>query len=255
MLVAAMMRPLIALALLATATCRSSAAPAPDRGGLQVQEVSAMGAQETGGTAVVLLHGWGAEGDDLVPLARALGGPGLRFIVPAAPLPHPQGGRMWWALDLERRRQAIARGEERKLAREEPPGLAPARAKVQALLRWVRDRYRPRVLVVAGFSQGAMLATDVALAADPPVDRLAALSGTFLAEPAWRARMQQARRKPAVLLSHGRDDAILPFAASERLRQVLVEAGFDVTWVPFDGGHTIPPEVITRLKAFLGGSR
>jgi phospholipase/carboxylesterase len=59
------------------------------------------------------------------------------------------------------------------------------------------------------------------------------------------------KRKPAVLLSHGREDALLPFAASERLQKVLSEAGFAVTWVPFDGGHTIPAEVIARLRAFV----
>jgi phospholipase/carboxylesterase len=83
------------------------------------------------------------------------------------------------------------------------------------------------------------------------VDKLASLSGTFIAEPVWRDRMKQIRRKPAVLLSHGREDALLPFAASERLRQVLVEAGFAVTWVPFAGGHAIPGEVIARLRTFL----
>jgi phospholipase/carboxylesterase len=236
---------------LAVATCRPNASPAADWGGLEVQVVTGMAEKEPGGTAVVLLHGWGADGDDLVPLAHELRGPRIRVIVPAAPLPHPHGGRMWWALDLDRRRQAIARGQERQLATEVPPGLAPARAKVQALLRQVRERFRPQVLVLAGFSQGGMLATDVALAADPPVDKLASLSGTFIAEPVWRERMKQIRRKPAMLLSHGREDALLPFAASERLRQVLVDAGFDVAWVPFAGGHAIPREVIARLRTFL----
>ena len=249
-----MLRMSFAILLVMLSACRSHAARAGDWAGLEVQVVGPMGEKQTGGTAVVLLHGWGADGDDLVPVARELSAAGLRFIVPAAPLPHPYGGRMWWALDLDRRRQMVARGQERQLAQEVPPGLPAARAKVQALLKQVRERYKPQVLVVAGFSQGGMLATDVALAADPPVDRVASLSGTFIAEPVWRERMK-AKRKPAVLLSHGREDALLPFAASDRLRQVLADAGFAVTWVPFDGGHTIPPEVISRLRAFLAGAK
>jgi phospholipase/carboxylesterase len=246
-----MLRLTISLVLVLLSACRSHAAPSGDWGGLEVQVIGPMADKETGGTAVVLLHGWGADGDDLVPLARELAGPRLRFVVPAAPLPHPYGGRMWWALDLDRRRKLVAEGKERDLAQEVPPGLPGARARVQALLKKVRERYKPTVLVVAGFSQGGMLSTDVALAADPPVDKIAALSGTFIAEPVWRGRLKQLERKPAVLLSHGREDALLPFAASERLRQVLADADFDVTWVPFDGGHTIPAEVITRLRAFL----
>jgi phospholipase/carboxylesterase len=250
-----MLRLSISLVVLLLSACRSHAAPSGDWGGLEVQVIGPMTEKETGGTAVVLLHGWGADGDDLIPLARELSAARVRFIVPAAPLPHPHGGRMWWALDLDRRRKLVAEGKERELAQEVPPGLPPARAKVQALLKQVRARYRPQVLVVAGFSQGGMLATDVALAGDPPVDRLASLSGTFLAEPVWRERLKQLKRKPAALLSHGREDALLPFAASDRLRQVLADAGLDVTWVPFDGGHTIPAEVITRLRAFLGRDR
>lgn len=246
-----MLRLTISLLIIVLSACRSHAAPPGDWGGLEVKIVSTLDDQQTGGTAVVLLHGWGADGDDLVPLARELVGPKLRFIVPAAPLPHPYGGKMWWALDLDRRRQLVARGQEGELPKEIPPGLAPARAKVQALLKRVRERYKPDVLVVAGFSQGGMLSTDVALAADPPVDKFISLSGTFIAEPVWRDRLKQLKRKPAALLTHGREDALLPFAASERLQKLLDDAGLAVTWVPFDGGHSIPPEVISRVRAFL----
>ena len=62
-------------------------------GGLNVARVSDMSEDERGGSAVVVLHGWGAPGDDLVPLAEALLRPGVRFFVPAAPLPEVGGGR------------------------------------------------------------------------------------------------------------------------------------------------------------------
>src|SRR4029079_9918328 len=68
-------------------------------GGLSVVRVSSMRDDERGGTAVIVLHGWGAPGDDLVPIAEALKRPGTRFFVPAAPLPEMGGGRAWWHLD------------------------------------------------------------------------------------------------------------------------------------------------------------
>ena len=86
--------------------CRRSGMAASDEareilawGGLKVARVSSMRDDDRGGSAVVVLHGWGAPGDDLVPLAEALNRPGVRFFVPAAPLPEMGGGRAWWHLD------------------------------------------------------------------------------------------------------------------------------------------------------------
>ena len=70
---------------------------------LNVVRVSGMSEDERGGTAVVVLHGWGAEGTDLVPLAEELKRPGVRFFVPAAPLAEIGGGRAWWHLDPKTR--------------------------------------------------------------------------------------------------------------------------------------------------------
>jgi phospholipase/carboxylesterase len=243
--------------------CRSGARPpaatssSPDRGdarwgGLQVQMVGEAKEGETGGQVVVLLHGWGASGDDLVPLARQLVRAGTRFVVPVAPLEHPAGGgaRAWWHLDLERRRRAVESGA-RDLREEVPEGMVAARTQVQGLLRDVRAHHKPAVLNLVGFSQGGMLATDVALAADPPVDGVAILSGTLLAEAVWRKAAARPGPKPMVFLSHGREDALLPFPLAEQLKTLLEQNQYPVTWVPFDGGHAIPPEVTRPLTTFL----
>jgi phospholipase/carboxylesterase len=239
--------------LLLLASCKTGTGgggtKAQSWGGLDV-EVIGNASSETKGRVVVLLHGWGAAGDDLVPLARILATPDTRFVVPAAPLPHPAGGRAWWHLDLERRQQAHAQGRTNEIAADVPDGLIAARTRVQALLRDVRERLRPSVLTLAGFSQGGMLSMDVALAADPPVDRVAVLSGTVIAEKVWREQMSRPAKLP-VFLSHGREDGLLPFAMSERLKALLEQNGFSVTWVPFDGGHDIPDPVVSGLRAFL----
>ena len=220
--------------LLAAVGCRSSAPPpTPGWGGLQVQLVGDGGEHERGGTVLVLLHGWGAPGDDLVPLAQELVRERSRVIVPAAPLAHPGGGRAWWHLDLQRRRRAWETGQD--LSAEVPEGLPQARARVQALLHDVRRRLQPKVLVLAGFSQGGMLAMDVALAADPPVDRVVVLSGTLIARPVWLQHMRAATVRPPVFLTHGRQDGVLPFAASQQLSVLLQQHGYTVRWLPFSG--------------------
>jgi hypothetical protein len=76
----------------ASATPAVTAAPA-----LAAVTITDMPESERGGTLVLLLHGYGAAGDDLVPLARELVRPRARFVVPAAPLPSG-AGRAWWSI-------------------------------------------------------------------------------------------------------------------------------------------------------------
>jgi phospholipase/carboxylesterase len=57
--------------------------------------------------------------------------------------------------------------------------------------------------------------------------------------------------KPRFLLSHGRQDQVVPFASGEGARQVLEKRGFPVIWRPFDGGHEIPPPLLADVERFL----
>jgi len=208
------------------------------------------------GPLVVLLHGFGAPGDDLVPLARALRAPaGTRFAFPVGPvaLPSPlpvlPPGRAWWMIDVAALEEAIASGRERDLSGSAPDGLAEARARLDGCLDGLVERLAPPRLVLGGFSQGAMLACDAALRSERALDGLALLSGTLLAEAEWRAGAAGRAGLP-VFQSHGRRDPLLPFRQAERLRDLLGAAGLPVTWVPFDGAHEIPPVVLNGLQRF-----
>ncbi|HEU4577235.1 MAG TPA: dienelactone hydrolase family protein [Polyangiaceae bacterium] len=215
---------------------------------LQVARLGPLREDERGGQLVVLLHGWRAHGDDLVSLARELARPGTRFLVPAAPLPEPNGGRAWWRLDSADRPAHVSKDELPASYRPNAQ-LAAARGAVQALLRDARERYAPSSIAVVGFSQGAMLALDLGLSADPPIDRVAVLSGVLVADslPALHAK----RGKPSVFVSHGRSDPVLPFAEGASIESLLKPYGVPVTFVPFEGGHQIPAAVVEQLRAFL----
>ncbi len=207
------------------------------------------------GPAVVLLHGFGAPGEDLVSLHRVLDVPRTtRFVFPAAPLSlgmmGPVDSRAWWMIDMVRLERAMQTGELRDLTGDVPEGLAEARALVLAMLDEVDARLHPSHVVLGGFSQGAMLSTDVALHTSRPLAGLVVLSGTLLAEKEWIPRMP-ARRGLPVLQSHGTLDPLLPFGIAERLHDELARAGLDVTFLSFRGGHEIPPPVVERLGAFL----
>lgn len=211
---------------------------------------------------VVLCHGFGAPGTDLVPLAFELinrdesFSETVQFVFPAAPLSLDeeglQGGRAWWHLDVNSLVNAIARGEVRVLRNAMPDGLADARDMVTDLVETLQKELAlpPQRIVLGGFSQGAMVATDVTLHMQDSPAALAVFSGTLLCESVWR-KLAPRHKGLRVVQSHGRYDMILPFAGAEWLRDMFRQAGLFVDFVEFAGDHTIPVEALTHFAALL----
>jgi phospholipase/carboxylesterase len=222
-------------------------APASDWGGLEAITSGPLREQDRGGIAAILLHGWGARGDDLLSAAQELARPGVRFILPAGPLPMAGGGRAWWNLDRNPPGYASLTSGPSQVPH---PQVSAARTAVQALVRRVRERYAPDHVVIAGFSQGAMLAMDVALASSSEIDRVAALSGVLLLD-SLGALQAPTEKRPLVYIAHGRKDGVVPFMAGEVAKALFERHGFTVTWRPFDGGHEIPRSVVSDLRTFL----
>jgi phospholipase/carboxylesterase len=186
------------------------------------------------GRRLVLLHGWGADADDLFELGHLLVGPQLSVVALRAPLPHPAGqGRQWYDL-------------------QEPgwPQLAAAREDLRRRLLAL-DRELPLChTVLLGFSQGAALALDVATgSADLPLAGLIGCSG--YPHPGWQPVSGSAAGSGAVLLTHGQQDPVVPYAASEELRQQLYNSGRAVSLIGFAGGHTIEEALFPQLRTFL----
>jgi phospholipase/carboxylesterase len=186
---------------------------------------------------VVLVHGYGADGADLVGLAEAWGRalPGAQFVAPDAPEPCEMApfGRQWFGLaDMDPARLAegvsgavppLSAFVSRQAARH---GLAPGR------IAWM------------GFSQGAMLALAAGLSADPPPACILAYSGALL------AGLGVAR--PPVLLVHGEADLVVPVAASRSAASALRAAGVPVEALfPPALGHGIDEAGIAAGAAFL----
>ena len=208
------------------------------------------------GPLVLLLHGFGAPGDDLAPLADVLNVPaGTRFVFPEGPLSlsfGPGNARAWWLIDMARIAQDRAAGRVRDLSQDIPKGLAPIREKMLAFLKEVEQTFDadPKKTVLGGFSQGAMLSCDLILRTDRPYAGLIQLSGTLLAAQEWGPLLQKRKGLP-VFQSHGVQDEILPYVGAERLRDTLVHAGLSVEWHNFRGGHEIPNMVLQRLGTFI----
>lgn len=196
---------------------------------------------------VVVLHGYAMTPDDLAPFASSVGLP-ARFLFPEAPLHALPTGRAWWDIDPDARARALAAGP-RDLFAEHPPGAASARKRLLDFLDALRsDGDLP--LVLAGFSQGGMLACDTLLREQLEVAALVLLSSSRIAADDWEPLIHRVQQIP-VFVSHGRSDDDLAFSAGEALRDLLARGGADVTWIPFNSGHEIPLVVWRALRKFL----
>lgn len=228
-------------------------------GGLRVRATGGTDRDGGGdGPAVLLCHGFGAPGDDLVGLARVIDVPKeTRWFFPEAPnaieLGMGTSGRAWWPIDMVRMQLALARGEHRSLAEETPDELPAAVAALSACIDDLVTSHgvKRSSLVLGGFSQGAMLATEIVLHAPPSTYAgLAVLSGTLLSRERWVRAAAGAGSGLHVLQSHGTRDPILAYAGAEALAAMLRDAGAEVTFVPFAGQHEIPGVALDALGTF-----
>lgn len=194
---------------------------------------------------VILLHGFGADASDLAPLADFLDPEGeWTFVFPEAPLEVPIGpmwtGRAWFPISQRDLEVGVDFTQIR------PPGLDPSQKLVHELI----FHLNPKTLVLGGFSQGAMVATDVAMHNSNDVHGLILYSGVLLDEGNWTTRAKELTGKP-VLQSHGHQDTVLPFAAGQRLAELLKSAGAQSSFLAFGGAHEIPLPVLQKTKDFL----
>ena len=208
-----------------------------------------------GPPTLVLLHGYGSSAERWEPFTKTIRWPpGGRFVFPQGPdvaarTDGAPDGRAWWRLDLP---SHIPAGQSLPdLSAAKPAGLKVAASLVEDLIETLhRDPGGP--IVLGGYSQGAMVASEVAFRSDVELRALVLLSGTPVDEASWERHFDRRRGTP-VFLSHGRADGTLPFAAAERFRSKLEAAGVKVTWCPFDGGHEIPATVVVALNRFIDG--
>jgi phospholipase/carboxylesterase len=198
---------------------------------------------------VVCLHGYGADMRDLAPLAPEIpASRPIRWVFPDAPEALDWGGKAWFPIDVAAFEEAQRTGRPRDLSRGEPPGVAESRSALQGLLRELGAPAER--LVLMGFSQGAMLAVDLAAHADAAPAGVVILSGTLVDRAGLAARARAKKGLP-FFQSHGSADPILGFAQALALEKTLLNAGWSGRLRRFEGGHAIPPEIVAELGPWL----
>lgn len=194
---------------------------------------------------VVFVHGYGADGADLLGLGDALAPhlPHTVFVAPDAPQPcigNPFGFQ-WFPIPwLDGSSEAAAKG-----------GMAESVALFDAFLdaRLAEEGLAPAALALVGFSQGAMMSLHVAPRRAEPVAGVVAISGRLLVPELLAA---EAVVKPPVLLVHGDQDPVVPFEDMGLAGDALVSAGFEVFGHVMQGtGHGIAPDGLGVTLQFL----
>ena len=194
---------------------------------------------------VVLLHGLGSSSDDMLPLAQiwqnAL--PDLAFEVVDAPevydlAPPDFGGRQWFSMKDSTMSKMLVGAEISApiLHRHLDQSLAELNLSNQQL-------------ILVGFSQGAMMALHVGLRRPSQIAAIIGYSGLMLATTETPAEISV---KPPVLLVHGTDDPVVPFAAMAAAASLLSTCRIPVETLSCPGvGHTIDQAGIVNGAAFL----
>lgn len=191
---------------------------------------------------VVLLHGWGANGNDLIGLAGPLQTtlPQARISSPDAPDRCDQNpaGRQWYSL-MERRPERARQGIDR------------ASDMINAWVDSELDRLGldDRALAFLGFSQGCMMALHVALRRRQPAAAVAGFSGMLIEEESLGREIVS---RPPVFLCHGDADEVVPFAMLHSAVDTLGGHDVPVQWHVCRGiGHGIDPESLGFAAVFL----
>ena len=194
--------------------------------------------------AVVLLHGYGSDGSDLIGLAPYFQAvlPDALFVSPNAPdaCPGNPFGFQWFALDYDSDRVA-----------NRQHGLPLARPVLVDFLNdlWAQTGLTPEQTILAGFSQGAMLALHVGLSLERPLLGIIAFSGAFVPPEGFGAKPYA---KPAVCLVHGDEDGVVDPEFSADADAALRLAGYDVSYHVSRGvGHGIAPDGLAFASDFI----
>lgn len=218
------------------------------------------------GPVFFCMHGYGANAYDLAGLSQYLKLPdGTRLLFPngilgldmytgAASRESEAPNRAWFGIDWAEIERIRREGGLRDLSKTLPDGMALARdTLIKAMEKLECD---PKRTIVAGFSQGAMLATEIMLHHSEYLAGLVIFSGTLVNRTGWEKAAQEKFAAKKIELpfiqSHGRADPILPFQAAERLNELLNKNGGDGQLIAFEGQHEIPMEVIDGTNQWLG---
>ena len=198
--------------------------------------------------AVIWLHGLGADGNDFVPVVKQMKLPplGIRFVFPHAPMRAVtiNGGfvmRAWYDIAY----QELAFKEDER-------GLRESQKQIEDLIARENKRGIPSSrIVLAGFSQGGVITLQAGLRQPKRLAGLMALSAYLPMSPMVELERNAASNSVPIFMGHGIADDIVPLALAKMSRDTLIKLGYEVEWHQYQMSHSVCPEELADIGAWL----
>ena len=200
-------------------------------------------------TAVIWMHGLGADGHDFEPIVGELDlpeSPGIRFVFPHAPM-RPvtiNSGmvmRAWY--------DVAALGGTR---REDEAGVRQSQRAIEALVERETQRgVAADRIVLAGFSQGGAMALQTGLRHPERLAGLLVLSSFLPLPDTLAAEASPANRDVSIFMAHGTHDPMIPLARARDSRDRLLALGYRVEWHEYPMPHSLCVDEVADLSAWL----
>ena len=216
---------------------------------LQVLEAQTGNPNDSPVATILIMHGLGADGRDFMPIAQQLDltsvGP-VRYLFPNAPMIPVtiNGGYVmpaWYdilAADL--------------VKREDEGGLRQSQLQIEEIIANEKARGVPASrIVVAGFSQGCAMALMVGLRHAETLAGIVGMSGYLPLGSTTAAEHTAASLNTPIFMAHGMRDGVVALPRAVASRDALAAMGFAVEWHEYAMEHSVCPQEVTDLEAFL----
>ncbi|WP_413290130.1 alpha/beta hydrolase [Bdellovibrio sp. HCB337] len=195
---------------------------------------------------VILIHGYGADASDLEPLKDYIPtSKKINWLFPQGLIDVPIGpgwtGKAWWSL-------ALSTLPIEDISTTKPDGLEKARRELINMIEELKVPWSK--IILGGFSQGAMLATDIYLNAPETPAGLILLSGSLINKEELKPLVEK-RKGEKFFQAHGELDQVLHVKGARRLESFLNQGGMKGSCLGFQGGHEIPPQIIQKVGAYI----
>jgi len=199
--------------------------------------------------SIIWLHGLGADGHDFAPMVPELKLPSalsVRFVFPHAPL-RPvtiNNGyvmRAWYdivSMNMDQRVDKL--------------GMDESVLNLRQLINNELDLGIPlNKIILAGFSQGSVIALMTGLGLEHALGGILFLSGYFPFAQETLSQMNPEVLKTPIFIAHGTEDTVVPYQAGLGSMDLLKRAGFDVTWHSYKMGHSVCPQEIQDISVWM----
>ncbi len=202
--------------------------------------------QNKADSAVIWLHGLGADGHDFEPVVSELKTTNVRFIFPHAPiqpvtLNNGISMRAWFdifALSLN--------------TKEDEVGIRSSQNKIEAIIEEQIQQGIPAARIfLVGFSQGGAMAMHTGLRYPQPLAGIIVLSAYLPLREKLLTEMNEAQLQTPIFMAHGLYDTVLPYLFGEASRKLLESLGFKIEWHSYAIDHGVCAEEIVDIRQFL----